>query len=72
MLASIIGEGEMGELEKDYLAFGKAFESRFIHQGKTEERTLNETLNIAWELLKILPVESLTHLRVEDVSKYIQ
>lgn len=72
MLASIIGEGEMGELEKDYLAFGKAFESKFINQGKTEERTLDETLNIGWELLKILPVESLTRLRLEDISKYIQ
>ena len=70
MLASIIGEGEMGKIEKDYLEFGKAFETRFINQGKTEERTLDDTLNIGWELLKLLPIESLTHLKPEDISKY--
>jgi len=72
MLASIIGEGEMGKIEKDYLEFGKAFESKFIHQGKTEERTLEDTLNIGWKLLKLLPIESLTHLKQEDISKYLQ
>jgi V/A-type H+-transporting ATPase subunit B len=72
MLASIIGEGEMGEVEKDYLEFGKAFESKFINQGKTEERTLDETLSIGWELLKLLPVESLTRLKPEDISEHFQ
>ena len=56
MLASIIGEGEMGDVEKNYLEFGKAFEAKFINQGKTEERTLDETLNIGWELLRLLPI----------------
>jgi len=72
MLASIIGEGEMGKAEKDYLEFGKAFESTFINQEKSEERTLDQTLNIGWRLLKLLPVESLTRLKPEDISKYLQ
>ena len=72
MLAAIIGEGEMGESERGYLAFGKAFESRFITQGNEEDRTLEQTLDIGWELLKMLPVESLTHLKPEDISEHIQ
>ncbi|WP_415406163.1 V-type ATP synthase subunit B [Sulfurovum sp. CS9] len=72
MLAAIIGEGEMGKAERDYLAFGKAFESRFVAQGNDEERTLDQTLAIGWELLKLLPIESLTRLKPEDISEYLQ
>ena len=72
MLASIIGEGEMGKAERDYLAFGKAFESRFVTQGSDEERTLEQTLTIGWELLKLLPIESLTRLKPKDISEFLQ
>lgn len=72
MLAAIIGEGEMGEMERAYLAFGKAFESHFITQGNEEIRTLEKTLSIGWEVLKLLPVESLTRLTAEDISEYLQ
>jgi V/A-type H+-transporting ATPase subunit B len=71
MLAAIIGEGEMGKAERDYLAFGKAFESRFVTQGEEENRTLEETLDIGWELLKLLPAESLSRLKSEDIAEYI-
>jgi len=72
MLASIIGEGEMAETERDYLAFGKAFEARFITQREDEERTLEETLSIGWELLKLLPLKSLTRLKAEDITEHLQ
>ncbi|MEA3418744.1 MAG: V-type ATP synthase subunit B [Campylobacterota bacterium] len=72
MLAAIIGEGEMGEVERDYLAFGKAFEVRFITQGNEEVRTLDQTLSIGWELLKLLPAKSLTRLTPEDISEHLQ
>ncbi len=72
MLAAIIGEGEMGKAEREYLAFGKAFESRFITQGNEEDRTLEQTLEIGWELLKMLPLESLTRLKPEDISEFLQ
>ncbi len=72
MLASIVGEGEMGEVERDYLKFGRAFEARFITQGQEEERTLEETLSIGWELLKLLPIVSLTRLKSEDIAEYLQ
>ncbi len=72
MLASIIGEAEMSETERDYLAFGKAFESRFITQREDEERTLEETLSIGWQLLKLLPVKSLTRLKPDDIAEHLQ
>ncbi len=72
MLASIIGEGEMGEAEKNYLAFGKAFESRFIAQRNDEERTLEQTLALGWELLRLLPAASLTRLKPDDISEHLQ
>lgn len=71
MLAAIIGEGEMGKTERDYLAFGKAFESRFVTQRNDEDRTLEQTLSIGWELLKLLPLESLTRLKPEDIEEYL-
>jgi V/A-type H+-transporting ATPase subunit B len=72
MLASIIGEGEMGEAERNYLAFGKAFESRFIAQRNDEERTLEQTLALGWELLRLLPAASLTRLKPDDISEHLQ
>ncbi len=72
MLASIIGEGEMAETERDYLAFGKAFEQRFITQREDEERTLDETMAIGWELLRLLPVGSLTRLKPNDIAEHLR
>jgi V/A-type H+-transporting ATPase subunit B len=72
MLAAIIGEGEMAKSEKAYLLFGKEFEDRFITQGNDENRTLDETLSLGWELLKLLPPESLTHLKSEDISEHLK
>ena len=54
-LASVIGEDELGELDRAYLNFGAAFEQRFVRQEKTVVRSLDETLNLGWELLNLLP-----------------
>ncbi len=58
-LAKVLGEADLSETDKKYLEFGEAFESKFINQGRFENRTINETLDIALELLKILPEEEL-------------
>ena len=71
MLASIVGEGEMGEEERAYLAFGRAFERRLITQGNDEARPLEKTLEIGWELLKMLPPASLTRLKPEEIARYL-
>ena len=58
-LASVIGEDELSPIDKQYLAFGKEFEEKYIGQGPEENRTMEETLNLGWELLGRLPKEEL-------------
>jgi V/A-type H+-transporting ATPase subunit B len=63
-LASVIGEDELSQVDKKYLQFGKCFEEYFISQGEDSNRTIDETIDLGWELLSILPKEELT--RIED------
>lgn len=58
-LAKVLGESDLSETDKKYLEFGDSFEQRFLNQGKFENRTIEDTLNIALEVLKILPEEEL-------------
>ena len=69
-LAAIIGAEELSQSDRDYLAFGKAFEERFVNQGEDDDRTIFETLSISWELLSLLPPEALTRLSEDDLAKY--
>jgi V/A-type H+-transporting ATPase subunit B len=52
------------------LRFGEAFEKRFLKQSPTENRSIEETLDIAWDILSILPESELTNIRVEYIKKY--
>lgn len=54
-LAGVIGEDELSELDRKYLAFGTAFEQSFLSQDKNRARSLEETLELAWSLLSMLP-----------------
>ncbi|MEM1628696.1 MAG: V-type ATP synthase subunit B [Desulfurococcaceae archaeon] len=69
-IIAIIGEESLTNRDKKYLEFADLFESRFINQGEYERRTIEETLDIAWELLSILPEEELTRMRYELIKKY--
>jgi V/A-type H+-transporting ATPase subunit B len=69
-LASIIGPEELSEADRQYLAFADRFEARFIAQGEDAERSVIETLNIAWELLSMLPPDSLIRVTDADLAKY--
>jgi len=71
-LASIIGEEGLSQRDRAYLRFGEAFEHKFINQGKTENRDIQETLEIAWDLLSILPEEELTRIHREFLGKYLK
>ncbi|ACO04158.1 MAG TPA: V-type ATP synthase subunit B [Persephonella sp.] len=72
MLASIVGETEISEIERTYLDFGRRFEELFIKQGRYEDRTLEETLSIGWDLLKLLPESELVRLKKEDIERFIK
>ena len=50
-LAQVIGEDELSDLDKKYVEFGKVFEDKFLKQGYDEERSINETLDLAWDIL---------------------
>ncbi len=69
-LASVIGEEELNETERLYLKFGEEFERKFINQGMNEERTMEETLNLGWEVLSILPRSELYRLTEAELNKY--
>ena len=69
-LASVIGEDELSPIDKKYLEFGKAFEERYIGQGPNENRTIEETLDLGWELLRILPKEELDRVDTKILDIY--
>ena len=60
-LASVIGEDELSDMDKQYLKFGELFERVFIGQG-FKRRSINQTLNLGWALLSQLPQEALDRL----------
>jgi len=68
-LVAITGEDALSETDKLYLKFADEFEKRFINQGQ-ENRSIEESLNIAWALLSILPTSELTRLSRDQIDKY--
>lgn len=69
-LASVIGEDELSDTDKKYLEFGIAFEQQFVAQGANENRSIEETLDIGWKLLHILPKEELDRIDTKILEKY--
>lgn len=69
-LASVIGEDELSELDKKYLAFGKMFEKYFVGQREEENRTIIDTLEIGWSLLRMLPREELDRVDTKILDEY--
>ena len=69
-LASVIGEEELSPTDKKYIEFGRMFESRFVNQGFTENRTIEQSLNLGWELLSYLPRAELDRVDDELLDKY--
>lgn len=69
-LASVIGEDELSDTDKKYIKFGKAFDEQFLSQGQHENRTIDETLNLGWKLLTMLPKSELDRVPDEILDKY--
>ncbi len=69
-LAQIIGEDDLSDIDKKYMKFGDLFESKFITQKFDENRTMLDTLNLAWKTLSILPSEELDRIGPEVIEKY--
>ncbi len=69
-LASIIGPEELSDADRRYLSFADGFEERFVSQDQHQDRSIVETLNLAWELLSTLPSASLTRVSEADLARY--
>lgn len=69
-LASVIGEDELSATDKLLMEFGRAFEEKFINQGAEEDRTIDETLDLGWELLSMLPKSELDRVDDEILDKH--
>jgi V/A-type H+-transporting ATPase subunit B len=70
-LASVIGEEELSPVDKKYVAFGNAFEEHFITQNWGEDRSIEQTLNLGWEILSMLPRSELDRLDKDMLEKYL-
>ena len=69
-LASVIGEDELSDLDKRYLEFGKAFETLFINQDMLHARTMDQTLDLGWKLLTILPKSELDRVDAKTIEEH--
>ena len=69
-LASVIGEDELSDMDKLYLAFGRKFEELFLNQGRNENRSIGTTLSLGWNVLSILPKEELDRIDPKILDQY--
>jgi V/A-type H+/Na+-transporting ATPase subunit B len=69
-LLVVLGEGALSDIDKQYLKFAEQFENQFLSQGEEENRTIDQTLDLAWDLFSILPREELKRIKDELFSKY--
>lgn len=71
-LASVIGEDELGEVDRLYMEFGRAFEQEFVSQDRNEDRSIEYTLDLGWKLLGILPRDELDRVDEKILDKYLR
>ena len=69
-LASVIGEEELTPVDKQYMLFGEQFEKHFITQDFDDNRTIEQTLDLGWKLLSLLPREELDRVDNEVLDKH--
>ena len=69
-LTSVIGEDELSDMDKKYISFGRLFEEYFINQGFDTNRSIEETLDLGWDLVSVLPREALDRLDNALLDQY--
>ena len=70
-LMTILGEAALSDDDKLFAKFAEEFEKVYVSQGNTTNRSIEETLNIGWQLLKILPRRELKRIKPEFIDKYL-
>lgn len=71
-LAVILGEDALSEADKKFSAFADDYEQKYVAQGEYESRSIEESLDLAWKLLQILPKEELKRVKEEQIEKYMK
>ena len=69
-MALVMGEASLSEMDRRYLEFANEFERKFVTQGENEDRSIEQTLDIGWQLLRMLPRSELKRVRDEYIEKY--
>ncbi len=69
-LSAIVGEEALSDLDRKYLKIANNFERKFVNQGVDENRSIEQTLNIGWELLSEIPESELKRIKPEFIAKY--
>jgi len=71
-LVAVVGEEALTERDRRYLDFADRFEREFINQGKEEDRSIESTLNLGWELLRALPESEMKRVDPKFITKYLR
>ena len=70
-LMTILGESALSDADKHYAHFAEEFEARYVNQGSDVNRSIEETLDLGWELLSLLPRSELKRVSPEQIEKYM-
>jgi V/A-type H+/Na+-transporting ATPase subunit B len=70
-LAVVLGEAALSEDDKQFLKFADEFETKFVRQDESEDRTIEETLDLGWKLMALLPRAELKRISDEHADKYL-
>jgi len=70
-LAVILGDAALSDTDKAFAKFAEEFENRYVNQGYNNNRSIIDTLDLGWELLKLLPRTELKRIRDEYLDKYL-
>jgi len=71
-LVSIVGEDALSERDRKFLRFADEFEKQFVSQDKHEDRSIEQTLTIAWDLLSLIPTSELKKIDEKHIKKYLK
>ena len=71
-LVAVVGEEALSASDKALLDFTKEFEEKMIRQGKQTDRSIEDSLSIAWKLFELIPVRELKKLKLKEINKYLK
>ncbi len=69
-LVAVVGEEELSDVDRAYLRFGDEFERRFVGQGPAEDRSIEATLDLGWEMLSFLPASELRRVTPQEIQTH--